>query len=424
MGSLSGFPCSLFLVLVLLELLLLHAQSKTHPDDVEVLKQIKESVDPKSVNPGSCLGSWDFQVDPCDSVFSDKFICGLRCDVVSPEGSRVTELTLDQAGYSGSLSSISWNLPYLQKLDLSGNYFTGAIPESFSQLPQLQQLGLSRNYFSGSLPESLGALSSLQELYIDNNNLEGPILSSFNALYNLTRLELQGNKLSGAFPELSQLNSLNVIDVSNNAISGELPANFPASLVELSMRNNSLVGAIPASLSNVVYLQVLDLSHNGFGGIVPASLFTHPSLEQLTLSFNELEAVEAPGDSGVNSQLIAVDLSNNMIRGFLPGFMGLMPRLSALSLENNQFWGMIPAEYAVKVMLSPGQEVAQFERLLLGGNYLFGAIPGQFLGLKPGSVTINLGDNCLYRCPLRLFFCDGGQQKSLMQCKAFAPFIP
>ncbi|CAL9004191.1 unnamed protein product [Prunus brigantina] len=38
--------------------------------------------------------------------------------MVDSATSRVTELSLDQAGYSGSLSSISWNLPYLHTLNL------------------------------------------------------------------------------------------------------------------------------------------------------------------------------------------------------------------------------------------------------------------------------------------------------------------
>ena len=241
---------------------------------------------------------------------------------------------------------------------------------------------------------------------------------------NRKKLEIQEKKFAGPFTELGQLGNHYFLDANKKAISGELLAKIPASLVELSMRNNSIEGSLPASLSNLPYLQVLDLSHNKFSGSVPASLFTHPSLEQLTLSYNQLGWVEAPANSGLNSEVIAIDLRNNEIRGFLPGFLGMMPKLSALALENNKLTGMIPTQYALKVLLPQGQGVSQFERLLLGGNYLFGPIPGQFLGLKPGSVTINLGDNCLYRCPLRLFFCDGGEQKSLMECKAFAPFIP
>lgn len=421
----DGLYLSFALFFAVLELGFLHANCKTYWQDLQVLKQFKNSIHTDSITPGSCLSSWDFTVDPCDNLFSDKFTCGFRCDVVldNSNASRVTELTLDQAGYSASLTSVSWKLPYLQKLDLSGNYFTGEIPDSFSFLTQIQQLTLSRNSLSGWLTDSLAALSTLQELYLDNNNLQGTIPSAFNGLQNLKRLEIQGNNLTGEFPSLSDLGNLDFLDASNNAISGQLPQTFPASLVQLSMRNNSIEGNVPTSITSLIYLQVLDLSYNKLSGSVPASLFTHPSLQQLALSHNQFGAIDNPGNSGSDSQLIAIDLANNQIRGFLPVFLGTLPELSALTLENNKFSGMIPAQYTLRVLF-PGQGASPFERLLLGGNYLIGPIPSPFLELQPGSVTIRLGDNCLYRCPLRLFFCSGGVQKPIDECKAFGPYIP
>ncbi|KAK6150583.1 hypothetical protein DH2020_015515 [Rehmannia glutinosa] len=371
----------------------IHAHSATHWQDVQVLKQLKSTITPSSIPPGSCIDSWDFTIDPCDNLFSDKFTCGFRCDAVSNSStSRVTELALDSAGYSGSLSAVDWALPYLQNLDFSNNFFTGPIPSSFSRLTRLNRLALSHNSLTGSVPASLGSLASLEEMYLDNNLLTGQIPLSLNGLMNLKRLEIQGNKLNGDFPDLSRLGSLNFLDASDNAISGELPAALPPSLIELAARNNQIEGNIPATVANLAFLQVMDLSHNKLSGSVPAGLFTHPSLEQLTLSYNRFGSVQVPGNSGLTSQLISVDLSNNEIRGFLPGFMGLMPRLSALSLENNKFSGFIPTQYVLKVLeTGTGQGMAQFERLLLGGNYLFGPIPAGFLELKEGSVRVRLG---------------------------------
>ncbi|OWM88877.1 LRR receptor-like serine/threonine-protein kinase FLS2 [Punica granatum] len=426
MGAL-GLHCFAFsLLLTAASVFLAGAQAKTDPGDVEVLKQLKNSVDPASVQPGSCLGSWDFAFDPCDSLFSDRFTCGFRCDSADSSGSaRVTELALDQAGYSGSLSAVSWSLPFLESLDLSGNSFSGPVPGSFSNLTRLARFTLSRNSFSGPIPGSLGrSLPSLQELCLDNNAIEGSIPENFNSLSGLTRLELQSNKLAGKLPELGSLKALSYLDLSDNTLSSKIPSVLPPTLVQISMRNNLLEGTIPPTLQSLTYLQVLDLSHNRLGGAVPAALFAHPSLQQLTLSFNSLDWIEAPNALGLQSELIAVDLSNNRIRGFLPLFMSLMPKLSALSVENNLMSGMIPTEYAIKAAI-PGPGVAQLSRLLLGGNYLFGPIPGLFLGLSPESVmNVSLADNCLYRCPGSFFFCQGALQKSLAECKRFGPMIP
>lgn len=416
MGSLC-FPFLLFSIIAASGLFLV-TESKTHWGDTEVLKALKQGLDPGSVNPGSCVSSWDFTVDPCDNLFGEKFTCGFRCDVAVSGLSRVTELSLDQAGYAGSLNSFTWNLPYLETLDVSNNYFSGHIPDSFSNLTRLRRLGLSSNSFSGEIPSSIGSLSSLEELYLDNNNnLQGSIPSIFNNLASLQRLELQNNKLNGQIPNLSSLRSLYYLDLSFNAVSGELPASLPVSLVQISIRNNNLTGALtPESFKDLMFLQVLDLSSNELTGSVPSVLFELPSLQQLTLSSNELSSIQVPS-YGFESRsgLIAVDLSNNQIEGVLPSFMAVMRKLSSLSLENNRLTGLIPAQYALKTVF-PETGIAPFGRLLLGGNYLFGGIPRPLLVLKPDSANVSLVDNCLYRCPHVFFFCQGGQQKSLAEC--------
>ncbi|TKY70447.1 Receptor protein 12 [Spatholobus suberectus] len=400
---------------------LLGAESKTHWGDAEVLKELKQGLDPGSVNPGSCVSSWDFTVDPCDSLFGEKFTCGFRCDVVVSGLSRVTELALDQAGYAGSLN-LTWNLPYLQTLDVSHNYFSGQIPDSFSNLTRLRRLSLSSNSFSGEIPPSLGTLPNLEELYLDNNHLRGTIPEGFN---NLKRLELQSNKLNTRLPDLGSLGNLKYLDLSDNSVAGALPASLPLSLVQISIRNNNLSGALTAdSFRNLTRLQVVDFSSNRMSGSVPSVLFELPSLQQLTLSFNEFSTVEAPyKGTGSQSGLVAVDLSNNRLQGWLPSFMALMPKLSSLSLENNEFTGRIPTQFAVKTVF-PETGVSSFQRLLLGGNYLLGGIPRPLLALKPDSANVSLVDNCLYRCPHSFFFCQGGQQKSLARCKRFGPPSP
>ncbi|XP_027361835.1 receptor-like protein kinase 5 [Abrus precatorius] len=416
MGSLC-FP--LFFIIAASGLLL-GAESKTYWGDAEVLKQLNQGLDPGSVNAGSCVSSWDFTFDPCDNLLGDKFTCGFRCDVVVSGLSRVTELALDQAGYSGSLS-FTWNLPYLQTLDVSNNYFYGLIPESLSNLTRLRRLSFSSNSFSGEIPSSLGLLSNLEELYLDNNNLRGTIPESFNNLVNLKRLELQSNKLNGHLPYLGSLGSLYYLALSDNSVAGELPESLPVSLVQISIRNNNLSGGLTSeNLKNLMNLQVVDLSSNQMSGSVPSVLFELPSLQQLTLSFNEFSSVEAPFyGMGSQSGLIAVDLSNNRLGGILPSFMALMPKLSSLSLEKNELTGLIPTQFAVKTVF-PENGVSPFDRLLLGGNYLLGGIPRPLLALKPDSANVSLVDNCLYRCPHSFFFCQGGQQKSFAQCKRFS----
>ncbi|KAF8022766.1 hypothetical protein BT93_F0317 [Corymbia citriodora subsp. variegata] len=412
---------------------LIPVDSRTHPGDVRVLKALKAEIDPKSVPPGSCVSSWDFSVDPCDHVFSDRFTCGLRCDLTVSNSSRVTEIALESAGYSGSLSSVPWDggVLYLETLDVSYNSFAGSVPGSLTRLTSLRRLRLSRNSLSGQLPASLGSLAALEELSLDGNNFRGSIPSSFNRLASLKRLELQGNNFSGELlSDLGSLKGLSFLDASDNHFSGGVPAALPPSLVELSLRNNRLRGELPEIVcGETKLLQVLDLSRNKLTGAVPSALFEHPSLEQLTLSHNNFTSLHDPPSVGANSRLVAVDLSYNDLRGLLPRFMGAMPRLSALSLEHNMFTGMIPSQYALRLRDAAFQGrgsggTAAIGRLLLAGNYLFGPIPGPLIRLRPGLANVSLVDNCLYRCPDEFFFCQGGKQKSPVDCKSFNPTIP
>ncbi|XP_058098689.1 receptor-like protein 43 [Magnolia sinica] len=413
-------PFLLLLISLASELLLLPGDSKTHPSDIQALKDLQQGLDSSSITPGSCISSWNFSIDPCDHIFSESFTCGFRCDTSVSGLTRITEISLDHgAAYSGSLSLS--NLPYLETLDIADNLFTGPIPSSLSNITRLRRISLSRNAFSGEIPTSIGSISSLEELYLDNNQLQGPIPESIGALQNLKRLELQANKLFGKLPDMSSLKSLYFLDMSDNRISGNL-SSMPESIVEISMRNNSLE-QLPDGLGNLRFLQVLDLSNNNLSGGVPAVVFNHPSLEQLTLSHNQLSSLQEPENSGAGSQLIAVDLGYNALGGLLPAFMGMMPRLSALTLESNRFTGMIPSQYALKAVV-PGPGMAPFMRLLLSGNYLFGPIPSPLIGMKPGSAIVSLVDNCLMRCPESFFFCQGGKQKSFSDCRNFSPVIP
>ncbi|GAA0162223.1 hypothetical protein LIER_43600 [Lithospermum erythrorhizon] len=189
MGTLD-FIKSLLFICFWVPFLFMNVWSETHWEDIQMLKQFKDSIDSNSIRNISCLSSWDFSVDPCDNLFGEKFTCGIRCDVVLGSISRVTELGLEEASYSGSLSSVDWNLPYLETLDLTGNYVYGWVPDSFSNLTRLKKLRVSGNSLTGSIPESLGFISGLEELSLDNNFLVGIVPLALNGLNNLKRLEL------------------------------------------------------------------------------------------------------------------------------------------------------------------------------------------------------------------------------------------
>lgn len=98
---------------------------------------------------------------------------------------------------------------YLVNLDLSGNTFTGHIPEEIGKLAALKNLNLSWNHVSGVMPDSVGKLHSLESLDLSQNQLSGEIPASLSDLTSLAHLNLSYNCLTGKIPSGNQLQTLN-----------------------------------------------------------------------------------------------------------------------------------------------------------------------------------------------------------------------
>ncbi|URE42983.1 Leucine rich repeat N-terminal domain [Musa troglodytarum] len=78
------------------------------------------------------------------------------------------------------------------------------------------------------------------------------------------------------------------IDLSNNALRGEIPEGLIGlkGLEYLNLSYNDLAGRIPGNLEKMGKLKRLDLSHNSLSGEVPASISGLRELEALNLSYN------------------------------------------------------------------------------------------------------------------------------------------
>jgi Leucine-rich repeat (LRR) protein len=95
------------------------------------------------------------------------------------------------------------NLWSLKTLNLSGNGFTGNLPESMANCTNLLDLDVSLNSLSGDLPSWIFK-SDLEKVLVGENKMSGRAKSS---LYSLTEVAVQ---------------SLQVLDLSRNAFSGEI----------------------------------------------------------------------------------------------------------------------------------------------------------------------------------------------------------
>ncbi|RDX63875.1 Polygalacturonase inhibitor 1, partial [Mucuna pruriens] len=379
----------LSLTIISLSLCLIHlhrnniqVQGLTSGSDMEALKALKASIKASSITPWSCLASWNFTNDPCSLPRRTYFICGLTCTLNS---TRINQITLDPAGYSGTLTPLISQLTQLATLDLTENNFFGPIPSSISSLTNLQTLTLRSNSFSGPIPPSITTLKSLQYLDLSHNSLSGYLPNTMNSLTALRRLDFSFNKLTGSVPKL------------------------PPNLLELAIKANSLSGPLQKqNFDGMNQLEVVELSDNALAGTLDSWFFLLPSLQQVDLANNTFTGVQIsrPVVARGSSNLVALNLGFNRIQGYAPANLAAYPALSFLSMRYNALRGAIPLEYG---------EIKSMKRLFLDGNFLAGKPPAGLVAAGTG-VSGSLGDNCLQGCPGWSQLCSPAQKPSSV-CK-------
>ncbi|PON38668.1 Mitogen-activated protein kinase kinase kinase [Parasponia andersonii] len=175
------------------------------------------------------------------------------------------------------------------------NKLTGPIPDQlFSSDMKLIHVLFESNELSGSIPSTLGLVQTLEVVRLDDNKLTGEVPTNFNNLTQLTELFLSKNKLSGHFPNLTGMDALHSLDISNNSFD---PSDFPS------------------WYSTFESLTTLVMEDTGLRGQVPVELFSLPNLESVILKNNLLNGTLDLGNSH-GSHLWLIDLQSNSITDF------------------------------------------------------------------------------------------------------------
>lgn len=172
---------------------------------------------------------------------------------------RLRILNLSHNKLSGPISSNYGFLPKLSAVDLSFNQLTGAVPASIFNSSTLSTLILSNNLLLGSLSlpndppvSSVGSPAYTSQIIVmdlSNNKLNGTITDAIKSFQRIRTLNLSNNTISGRIPyALCNLTMLQELDLSNNLLSESIPAALSNSLVVLQLANNNLSGQIPENL--------------------------------------------------------------------------------------------------------------------------------------------------------------------------------
>ncbi|KAL3632130.1 hypothetical protein CASFOL_025114 [Castilleja foliolosa] len=163
----------------------------------------------------------------------------------------------------------------------------------------------------------LSEMNKLEVLDISYNFLTGFVPGWFGDLPNLFYLDSQGNLLTGSFPmELFKIRLLssksNFDEVKNSNL--ELPV---LSRPAIYLGNNSISGPIPAEIGQLKYIIELDLSNNSFTGKIPDTISNLANLERLDLSGNDLTG-EIPVSLQNLNFLSSFKVANNDLEGQIP----------------------------------------------------------------------------------------------------------
>ncbi|GLJ13529.1 hypothetical protein SUGI_0214420 [Cryptomeria japonica] len=163
----------------------------------------------------------------------------------------------------------------LQYLYLSSCNMDGDFPSFLSTQYNIRELDLSNNSLGGNIPDWLWGLTSFNTLNLSCNQFGGKLLSSKFGKLNAQYVDLHRNKLQGNV--LVPYHDVQFLDMSENQFDGIISENIDdygqSQLNYLSLANNNISGVFPHSICEGNHLEVLDVSNNKLTG-------NHPKLDR------------------------------------------------------------------------------------------------------------------------------------------------
>ncbi|KAM0840822.1 hypothetical protein ACQ4PT_059398 [Festuca glaucescens] len=245
-------------------------------------------------------------------------------------------LDLSGNAYSGSIpENLQAMLPNLETLDLSSNMFSGSMPRSFSRLVNLSGLNLGNNNFTGGIPKELGDLSNLMLMDLSRNIFTGSINEAFCqlgstpvSLSNFTYIDMSKNfTYIDMIDQGYQLGDCTFICNGSHSLDDQMDIvwkgkdyTFKRSsmlMTGIDLSSNSLSGEIPAELLNLGAIRFLNLSRNNLSGAIPSNIGNLKDVESLDLSWNKLSG-HIPSSISHLMFLNTVNLSSNLLSGEIP----------------------------------------------------------------------------------------------------------
>ena len=350
------------------------------------------------------------QLDPTDPQFDQRY--ALATVVFATDDSRGWKLCGPEAGgsdcpeeeerfLSGS-SECEWYgvicdpLDIVTKVDLRDNGLGGELVPEFKVMPSLVSINLSRNRISSEIPSEYGDMTSLQELHLERNDLSGGIPSSWPP--NLELLSLARNSLSSRISGAVFTSSLEEVDLSGNAFTGEIPQEMyieSTALRKINLYSNRLEGTLNRGIGGLMDLEAINLGNNRFEGEIPGAIFTR-SMTFFDAELNRLEG-EIPDGVFEARRLTQFNVGKNRMEGTISKDFEKLKDLEILILSQNNFSGEVPPQLG---------RLTELIVLDVGYTDVEGSMPDAICGLLDFSL-VYLASDCNDKGPRgRDFECE------------------
>lgn len=199
-------------------------------------------------------------------------------------------------------------------------------------------------------------------------------------------LDLNQNNLSGNIPTaLSNIRYLEELNLGGNGLSGRMPISLTRLdyLARLNLSNNNLTGEILPALHEMTRISQINLNDNQLVGAVPEFDVLAPYMYSYKANGNMLTAL--PSSFALATELEDIDLSDNQLSGDLDEEIFELEYLSFLNLSNNNLTGGLPQYIA---------NSSGINYINISNNQLTGEVPESFGGLEQ-LVAIDIHNNDL-----------------------------
>ncbi|KAF7283031.1 hypothetical protein GWI33_001562 [Rhynchophorus ferrugineus] len=271
----------------------------------------------------------------------DETLLCVNCTLTSIEpntfdlsGNQIRRMDISKSRIENLKQKAFMGLIFLEELDLSDNLIKSVYPGTFNGTKKITKINLSRNKISILSDKGFAELMHLRQLLVSHNSIEAVADTAFEGVYNLEELDLSYNRIGNISSKLSNLTSLQVLNLNNNKLTriDRWDLYNLTKLTSLDLSNNYLT-QFSLEMAPNNQLKSLNLDENRIDYFW-VSLMRLYMLEALYLRKNNISEISGfPGDSLHNIRTL--DLSGNKIRTIRTGMFNGLPKLGYLNCSHN-----------------------------------------------------------------------------------------